>query len=250
MDHNLEEYDPIYYGLQDDTVDLSFSNSIDCFMTVINDAFSNMITMMLIINILTKILLQFKFLQKEAVTNGIFIFSGLLLVFHHFRSSEVVLPIYFIFFVMIGLVIASSAEGNQVLWIYSLVSISLNEMAIKFMNYEHMRLRIFFMYSTMKLLSLHGLVQNARKNRKLLNKNIPSMIAYMFHPAGLPFCGYSPPQLEKPSQDWAKLNSLRESIFSLFKSLIFLGLSDCILLAINDFLLDSIHSFFHQIFPV
>ena len=105
------------------------------------------------------------------------------------------------------------------------------------------------MYSTIKLLSQHGLVQNTRKNGKLLNKNIPSMIAYMFHPAGLPFCGYSPPQLEKPSQDWAKLNSLRESIFSLCESLVFLGLSDCILLAINDFLSDSIHSFFIKFFP-
>lgn len=253
MNQELDEYDPLDYddGFDDDTVTIGFSSSIDCLLAVTSDAFRNIITFMLMVNILTKLLLQLKFLHKEFLINGIFILSGLSLVFYHFGANNLILPVHFILFVMIGLVIVNFLPNNRFLWIYCLACISLNEMTIKFRNSDHIRLRVFFMSSTMKLLALHAWIKKARDHEKSLDNNIiPRMISYLFHPSGLPFCGYSSPQLRRSPEDWAKSHSLLKSFSAFCKSIMFLGLSDCVLILLNDYLLDGIHSILVQYLPL
>ncbi|XP_074601381.1 protein-serine O-palmitoleoyltransferase por [Brevipalpus obovatus] len=253
MNQGLQEYDPLDYddGFDDDTVNVGFSSSIECLLAITIDAFRNIITVMLMVNIVTKLLLQFKFLQKEFFVNAIFILSGLSLVFYHFGANNLILPVHFILFVMIGLVIVNFFHNNQILWVYCLACISLNEMTIKFLNSDHIRLRVFFMSSTMKLLALHAWIQKTRDHEKSFHDSIiPRMISFLFHPSGLPFCGYSPPRLDKSPEDWAKSQFLLKSLFAFCKSILYLGLSDCVLIFLNDYLLDSIHLILIQYFPL
>ncbi|XP_053202973.1 protein-serine O-palmitoleoyltransferase porcupine-like [Panonychus citri] len=215
---------------------MTLNDCIDCIQHSLTYAFLNTFKMMLIVNLSLKIVLKmvnwmFTSTRKEIVGRYCILLAGLILIFNNFLDN-LHLAFLFLLYCVIGVSLLSLRRSltNNSLWLFIVVTISLNELTYYFGYGNGIRLRIHLMCSSMKLIALKSVLKVIVIDKEKSLPNFPFLITYLIHPQSLPIGGYFPPNLEKTIDQYSKIDSLKQTILPFIQSLIFLAFSNCFML--------------------
>lgn len=235
------------YSDFDDEVPLDLPTIPECVFGNIQDAFNNVVTAMIIVNLCTKLLICLPIFQKDRTADVIMTLAGLCLIFYHFWDN-LLLPVCYLLFISIGLMFSVSSLSKKALWLYLLLSIGLNEVLVKFYSIDFFRLRIYLMCSTMKLIALHSSLKAS--NLKRIETDVFRIMSYIFHPSSFPFCSYFQPSLSRSYREWSKFNMVWNSLKTLLMSFVFLGFSNCLSVYLNGYFIETLYNHAASIFPL
>lgn len=243
MATDVEVYDDDF----DDDILFDLPSITECIIGNIQGAFNNIILAILIVNLCTKILISLPLFKRDPIADIIMIIGGLSLILFHFRDNLWITVNYFLFFA-IGFIISTKTSTSRPLWVYIVLSIGLNEILVHYDSVDFIRLRIYFMCTSMKFIALQSSL--AAYHQKGTKINSLRIMCYIFHPSSLPFCSYFPPNLSRSAYEWSKFNLIGKSIRTLFISLIFLAFSNCISIYLNGYLEEFLYSNAANLFPL